>query len=159
MKILEAFMRVGKEVAFHDMEKKYMRQAPKTPSLLSIMLHTEEGQRHARESALDTDVLEWVRLFYSTAMATPAVYEIMQESEEGYMFRCIFTVIFTNLIISKEERDESSLLIKPDSAIRPTILHSLKHHFCNIWEPARELKQLPECPRKASFDSIKCLLS
>lgn len=95
-------MRVGKEVAVHDMEK-YMRQAPKTLSLLFIMLHTEEGQRHARESVLDTDVLKWASLFYSTAMATPAAYEIMQQSEEGYMFRHIFTVIFTNLIISKEE--------------------------------------------------------
>jgi hypothetical protein len=65
-------------------------------------------------------------------MVTPAAYEIMRESEGGYMFRHIFTVIFTNLIISKEEQDESSLLIKPDSPIRPTIPHSLKHHFCNI---------------------------
>jgi hypothetical protein len=37
----------GSGCSLHDMEK-YTRQAPKTQSLLSITLHTEEGHRQAR---------------------------------------------------------------------------------------------------------------
>lgn len=82
---------------------------------------------------MNTDVQNGVSLFCSTAMVTSAAYEIMKrEGEEGYAFRRIFTVIFTNLIISKEEQDESSLCIKPDSPIRPTIPQALEDHLRSI---------------------------
>lgn len=45
----------GSGCALHDTEK-YMGQGPKTLSLLSIMLHTEKGHRHARDS------LYWIQM-------------------------------------------------------------------------------------------------
>lgn len=45
----------GSGCSLHDTEK-YMGQGPKTLSLLSIMLHTERGHRHARDS------LYWIQM-------------------------------------------------------------------------------------------------
>lgn len=82
-------------------------------------------------------------------MATPAAYEITRR--EGWGGLHVQTYIysdFTNLIISKEEQDESSLLIKPDLPIRPTIPRPLEHYFYNIcgWRTETIIQSIQEKP-------------
>lgn len=138
----------GSGCSLHD-TKKYTGQGPKTPSLLSIMLHTEKGHRHARDS------LYWIQMspkeqVYSVKL--PRQHQLLMKSwGERWGGLHVQTHIynnFTNLVISKEEQDESSLLIKPDSLIRSTIFHYLEHHFCKIYALNGELRHLARAFKK-----------
>lgn len=101
----------GSGCSLHDMEK-YMGQGLKTQSLLSIMLHTEKGPRHARDS------LYWIQMspkqqVYSVKL--PRQHQLLMKSwgergEEGYMFRHIFTVILQTSLFPKKSKMKADCL-------------------------------------------------
>lgn len=101
----------GSGYSLHDMET-YMGQRPKTLSLLSIMLHTGKGQRHARDS------LYWIQMSPKEqvhSVKLPQQHQLLmkswgERSEEGYMFRHIFTIILQTSLFPKKNKMKAACL-------------------------------------------------
>lgn len=139
----------GSGCSLHDTEES-AGQGPKTRSLLSIMLHTEKGPRLPEIVYIGYRCPPKSKFILLNCHGnTSCFWNHERERWGGFHVQTYIYSDFTNLIISKEEQDESSLLLKPDSPIRSTIPHSLEHHFCKIHALNGELRPLSRASKKS----------